>query len=123
MLEADGDRVFGTQAQLRAGRILGHEHAPPDILAREVDEHVRRLQHRRLDPRIALTLEQRDQRNNGIRLRHWLRPILNSGMLSSNARPGWRLFSTGRVNGGGLSSRTPQAIRDRVPRMAPYKKA
>ena len=86
MLEADGDRVFGPEAQLRAGRILRHEHAPPDILAREVDEHVRRLQHRRLDPRIALALEQRDQRNNGIRLRHWPCPILVSAC--SLAMPG-----------------------------------
>ena len=76
----------GLQAQLRAGRILRHEHAPPDILAREVDEHVRRLQHRRLDPRIALALEQRDQRNNGIRLRHWPCPTLVSAC--SLAMPG-----------------------------------
>ena len=45
-----------------AGRVLRHEHAPPNVLARKVDEHVGRLEHGRLDPRIALALEQRDQR-------------------------------------------------------------
>ncbi len=73
VLEADGNGVFGPQAQFRAGGVLRHEHAAADVLARQIDEDVRRLQDCRLDPRISLALEKRDQRNNGIRLRHWRR--------------------------------------------------
>ena len=63
----------GRRQNSDAGRILRHEHAAANILARQVDEYIGRLQHCRLDPRIALALEKRDQRNNGIRLRHWRR--------------------------------------------------
>ena len=73
VLEADRDRVFGAQAKFGAGRILRHEHAAANVLARQIDEHIGRLQHCRLDPRIAFALEKRDQRHYGIRLRHWRR--------------------------------------------------
>ena len=61
MLPADRDRVLRPQAHFAAVRVLRHEHAPPDVLAGEVDEHVGGLQHRRLDARITFALEERDQ--------------------------------------------------------------
>ncbi len=68
--KADRDRVFRAQAEFGAGRILRHEHPPPDVLARQVDEHVRRLEHRRLDALKALLREQRDQGLEGLPCRH-----------------------------------------------------
>ena len=82
MLKADGNGVFGPQAKLGAGGVLRHEHPPPDILARKVDEHVRGLQNGRLDAPVSLALEKRDQRNNGIGLRHVRRPNPSSGLLN-----------------------------------------
>ncbi len=113
--QADGDGVFGPQAQFPARRILGREQAPADILPRQFDERLRRLKHRRLDARVPLALEERDQRPGGLTFRHGrrsflVRPVLfggsrlvrqiSSGMLSSNGPAGWRTFSGGRVNGG-----------------------
>jgi hypothetical protein len=60
MLEADRDGVFGSQAQFGARGILCHEHASTDVLAGQIDENVGRLQHWRLDARVALALEKRD---------------------------------------------------------------
>src|SRR5436190_1527077 len=40
VLPTHRDRVLRAQAQLAAGRVLRQEQAPPDVLAREVDEHV-----------------------------------------------------------------------------------
>ena len=62
MPAADRDGVFGAKAELAAGRVLRHEHPAPDILAGEVDEDVGGLQHGRLEARVTLALEERDQR-------------------------------------------------------------
>ena len=51
--EADRDRVVGPQAQFRAGGVAGEVEAAADILARHVEEHRGRLQHRRLEAREA----------------------------------------------------------------------
>ena len=56
------DGQVGPQAQLLAVRVAGEEHALADVLARKVEERLRRLQDRGRDPRIAGPLEGRDQR-------------------------------------------------------------
>ena len=55
----DRDGEVGPQAQLVAVRIGREIHALADVLAREVEERLRRLQDRRRDARIARALEQR----------------------------------------------------------------
>ena len=53
---------IGPQAQFAAVRIGGQKHAPADVLAGQVEERLGRLQHRRLDARIAGARIGRDQR-------------------------------------------------------------
>ena len=50
------------QAELAAVRVGGEEHAAADVLAREVEERLGRLQDRRRDARVAGALVMRDQR-------------------------------------------------------------
>ncbi len=47
---ADGDRIFGPQAQLLARGVGGEEQAAADLLARHVEKDRRRVQDRRLGP-------------------------------------------------------------------------
>jgi hypothetical protein len=61
MLAAHRDRVLGPQAQLLPCGVLRDEHAPAHVLARELEEHVGALQDRRLDPRVAVALEEREE--------------------------------------------------------------
>ena len=44
---------IGPQAQFAPVRIAGEKHAAADVLAGQIEERLRRLQHRRLDLRIA----------------------------------------------------------------------
>lgn len=60
MGERDGDGVFGPQAPFAPIGILGQKDAAADILARQVEEGLDRLQDRRFGAGIALALEQRD---------------------------------------------------------------
>ena len=50
------------QAELVAVRIGGEEHAAADVLAREIEERLGRLQDRRRDARVAGALVMRDER-------------------------------------------------------------
>ena len=56
------DGEVGPQAELAALRIGGEEHALADVLAREVEERFRRLQHGRREARVAGALIGGDQR-------------------------------------------------------------
>ena len=60
----------GPQAQLVPVRIGGEEHAAADVLAREVEERLGRLQDRGRNARIARALVMRDER---------LRPCVGRG--------------------------------------------
>jgi hypothetical protein len=62
VVAADGDGVLGTQAPLGAVRVLGHEDAAADVLARQLDEGVGGLEDPGLDPFEPLAPEQREQR-------------------------------------------------------------
>ena len=50
---ADGDGEFGPQAQFGPARVLGDEDPPADVLARQFEERLQRLQHRRRHRPVA----------------------------------------------------------------------
>ena len=56
------DGKVGAQAQLAPVRVGGKKHAPPDVLAREIEERLGRLKNGGRDARIARALIMRDQR-------------------------------------------------------------
>jgi hypothetical protein len=85
VLEADRDGVFGPQAQLGAGDVLGHEHAPADVLAGQVDEHLGRLQNGRLDATEALARKQPDQGLECLSSGHWRCLPRHPGLLLATA--------------------------------------
>src|SRR5215218_5640272 len=95
MPAADRYGVFGSKSELAAGRVLRHEHPAPDILAGEVDEDVGGLQHGRLEARVTLALEERDQRVVCGGCRH--APPGFPG-VSNDARGATRHFSGETVN-------------------------
>ncbi len=64
------DGEIGPQAQLAPVRIGGEEHAAADVLAREIEERLGRLQDRGRDARVARALVVRDER---------LRPCVGRG--------------------------------------------
>jgi hypothetical protein len=62
IVERDRNREIGPQAQLAARRVADEIHAPADVLAREIEERLGRLQDRGRDARIPGALIGGDER-------------------------------------------------------------
>jgi hypothetical protein len=77
----DRNGEVGPQAQLAARRVVDKVHAAADVLARQVEERVGRLQQRRRDARVAGALVRGDERVRAQVLRR-----LGHGCRSSSVR-------------------------------------
>lgn len=62
IIAADRNRIFRAQAHLASRAVAREEHAAADVLARQVEERLGRLQDGRLDAPVAGAREQRAQR-------------------------------------------------------------
>lgn len=61
VVAADRNREFRAQAEFLARGVLGHEDAPADVLAREFEERLHRLEHRRRHEAVAGALDMLQQ--------------------------------------------------------------
>ena len=78
------DRQIGPQAELAALRVGGEIHPLADVLARQIEERLGRLQDRRIDARIAGPLERGEQRVRRRIARDAVRTDRRAGHSGSN---------------------------------------